>query len=71
MQELIIFLLAIPFPEDSSHMDDLTRSGNDRTWKTNGMAQIHTFHNVVGAFITSQNTLAPRHIVFSSFCYLN
>jgi hypothetical protein len=67
-QYLPDFLLAIPFAADSTHMEGLTRTGNDVTWITNGIVQYQPFHSANGAATTCQNILAPRCIVFSNVC---
>jgi hypothetical protein len=66
-QDLTNCLLTIRFAADSTHMESLTRTGNDAIWITNGFVQIVPFH----AATTRVNVLPPRGIVFSSVCDWN
>jgi hypothetical protein len=47
-QELTDFLYSIPFAADFTHMECLTRIGNNATWITNGIVQITMFHTAGG-----------------------
>jgi phage-related protein len=52
-------------------MDGLTRTENDVTWITNGIAQIIQFQNSAGAASIYMNVLFPKRIAFSSICDWN
>jgi hypothetical protein len=70
-QDCINFLLAIPFAADSTHMEGLTRTGNDVAQITNGVIQLQPFRNAAGSATTCVNVWDPRRIVFSSVCDWN
>jgi hypothetical protein len=59
------FLLGIPFAADSSHMEGLSRTGNDINWIIEGEIICNRFIDV-GAGV--KNMLGPNFIFYTAVC---
>jgi hypothetical protein len=59
------------FAGDSTHIEVLTRTGNEVTWKTNEIGKIAIFHAANDIATICIIFLAPRDTVFSSVCDRN
>jgi hypothetical protein len=62
------FPLDIPFAADSSHMEGLSRTGNDINWIIEGEIIRHPF---IGTETTAENMLGPNLIFYTAVCDWN
>jgi hypothetical protein len=66
------FLLGIPFAADSSHMEGLSRTGNDINWILEGIRVQYPFKGATaGHGVNIENMLTLKIIVYSAVCDWN